>query len=364
MRLIEKKNDSTGVTVDNGALINWASVGGQNGALTGFSLSVSSGYLVATKGRLIVQGFTFEVTDASEQLFDLGSYSVDSSEERTLYLKINFDATSRDSSYEYHVDKSSNYKTNTDIQYGITGSYYFPLCTFQKSGADVQNFKSKVKKVVIGGASGSSGLNAVPQPLLGVIKSKLGGAGVSSTDGGYIVLANALDFITLASSYSLKLSLYRRRQNAKYRLTTIGGKRYAKKTQWTESSVGSGLSWISWESIVLNSSEVNGSEMPAKGIIGTVQSYIDRFFYLISGSGNIIPGTTMTSNVRATGSKKRKRSGVVSYKHNFVEFAYKIYLYNANGQKVGESALSNSIILMPDKTRKNKTVHFTIIANR
>lgn len=364
MRLIEKKNDSTGVTVDNGALINWASVGGQNGALNGFALSLLNGYLVATKGRLIVQGFTFEITEATEQLYNLAAYTTDSSEERTLYLKINFDASERDSSYEFHVDKSSNYKTNTDIQYGITGSYYFPLCTFQKSGVDVQNFKSKVKEVVIGGASGASGLNAVPQPLLGVIKSKLGGAGVSSTDGGYIVLANALDFTTLANSYSLKLSLYRRRQNAKYRLTTIGGKRYAKKTQWTESSVGSGLSWIAWENIVLNSSEVNGSAMPAKGIIGTVQSYIDRFFYLISGSGSIIPGTTMTSNVRATGSKKRKRSGVVSYKHNFVEFAYKIYLYNANGQKVGESALSNSIILMPDKTRKNKTVHFTIIANR
>lgn len=364
MRLIEKKNDSTGVTVDNGALINWASVGGQNGALNGFALSLLNGYLVATKGRLIVQGFTFEITEATEQLYNLAAYTTDSSEERTLYLKINFDASERDSSYEFHVDKSSNYKTNTNIQFGQTGSYYFPLCTFQKSGSDVQNFKSKVKEVVIGGTSGSSGLNAVPQPLLGVIKSKLGGAGVSSTDGGYVVLANALDFTTLANSYSLKLSLYRRRQNAKYRLTTNGGKRYAKKTQWTESSVGSGLSWISWESIVLNSSEVNGSAMPAKGIIGTVQSYIDRFFYLISGSGNIIPGTTMTSNVRATGSKKRKRSGVVSYKHNFVEFAYKIYLYNANGQKVGESALSNSIILMPDKTRKNKTVHFTIIANR
>lgn len=365
MRLIEKKNDTTGVTVDNGALINWASVGGQNGALSGFALSVSSGYLVATKGRLIVQGFTFEVTDANEQLFDLGSYSVDSSEERTLYLKINFDATSRDSSYEYHVDKSSNYKTNTDIQYGITGSYYFPLCTFQKSGADVQNFKSKVKEVVIGGVGGSSsGLNAVPQPLLGVIKSKLGGAGVPSTDGGYIVLANALDFSTLANSYSIKLQLYRRRQNAKYRLTKNGGARYAKKTQWTESQAGSGISWVSWESLTLDSSEVNGSSTPCKGIIASVQTFINRFFKLVSGSGSIVPGTTMTSNVRATGSKKRKRSGVVSWKHNFVEFAYKIYLYNANGQKVGESAISNSIYLAPEKTRENKTVHFTIIANK
>ena len=91
MRLIEKKNDSVGVTVDNGALINWASVGGQNGALTGFTLSLSSGYLVATKGRLIVQGFTFEIIDSSEQLYNLAAYSVDSSEERTLYLKINYD---------------------------------------------------------------------------------------------------------------------------------------------------------------------------------------------------------------------------------------------------------------------------------
>ena len=366
MRLIEKKNDTTGVTVDNGALINWASVGGQNGSLNGFALSLLNGYLVATKGRLIVQGFTFEITEATEQLYNLAAYTTDSSEERTLYLKINFDASERDSSYEFHVDKSSNYKTNTAIQFGQTGSYYFPLCTFQKNGNAIQNFQSKVKEIVIGGSSAgaSSGINAVPRPLLGVIKSKLGNAGVPSTAGGYIVLANALDFSTLANSYSIKLQLYRRRQNAKYRLTTNGGKRYAKKTQWTESQVGSGISWVSWENIILDSNEVNGSTAPCKGIIASVQTFINRFFKLVSGSGNIVPGTTMTSNVRATGSKKRKRSGVISWKHNFVEFAYKIYLYNANGKKVGESAISNSIYLAPEKTRKNKTVHFTIIANK
>ena len=364
MRLIEKKNDSVGVTVDNGALINWASVGGQNGALTGFALSLSSGYLVATKGRLIVQGFTFEITDSSEQLYNLAAYSVDSSEERTLYLKINYDATSRDSSYEFHVDKTSNYKANTDIQFGAAGSYYYPLCTFQKSGNDIQNFQSKVKSIVIGGGSsaGGSGINAVPQPVIGVIRSKLGGAGVPSTDGGYVVLANAYDFYILKDSYTIKLSLFRRRQNAKYRLTTIGGKRYAKKTQWTESSVAT-IGWIDWNSLVFNS-EVNGSSQPCKGIIATVQAFIDRFFYKIEGSGNIVPGTTMTNNVRATGSKKRKKNGTVSYKHNFVEFAYKLYLYNANGKKVGESALSNSIILMPDRSRAGKTIHFVTIANR
>lgn len=364
MRLIEKKNDSIGVTVDNDALINWASVGGQNGAITGFALSLSNGYLVATKGRLIVQGFTFEITDSNEQLYNLAAYSVDSSEERTLYLKVNYDATSRDSSYEFHIDKTSSYKANIDIQFGTNGSYYYPLCTFQKSGNDIQNFQSKVKNITIGGgsSSGGSGINAVPQPVIGVIRSKLGSAGVPSTDGGYIVLANALDFNSLKDSYTIKLSLFRRRQNAKYRLTTSGGKRYAKKTQWTESNI-SNLGWVDWNTLTFGS-EVNGGTAPYKGIIATVQSFIDRFFYKIEGSGSIVPGSTMTNIVRATGSKKRKRVGGVTYKHNFVEFAYKIYLYNANGKKVGESALSNSIIIMPDKSRMNKTVHFVIIANR
>ena len=364
MRLIEKKNDSTGVTVDNGALINWASVGGQNGSLNGFTLTLNNGYLMATKGRLIIQGFTFEITDASEQLVNLAGYAVDSTEERTCYLKVNFDATGRDSSYEFHIDKTSNYKTNVDIQYGLSGSYYYPLCTFRKNGNEIQNFQSKVKNVTVGGgsSSGGSGINVVPQPVIGVIRSKLGGAGVPSTDGGYIVLANAYDFYKLKDSYTIKLSLFRRRQNAKYRLTIIGGKRYAKKTQWTKSNVAT-IGWVDWNSLSF-SNEVNGGTQPCKGIIATVQSFIDRFFYKIEGTGNIVPGTDVTSNVRATGSKKRKKNGIISYKHNFVEFAYKLYLYNANGQKVGESALSNSIVLMPDKTRVGKTVHFVTIANR
>lgn len=360
MRLIEKKNDVTGVTVDNGALINWASVGGQNGALTGFALSVTSGILYATKGRLIVQGFTFEITDASEQLYNLGNYSVDSTEERTLYLKINFDATTRDSSYEYHVDKSNNYKTNADIQYGVTGSYYFPLCTFQKVGNEIQNFQSKVKTITIGGSGGGgSGLNLVPQPVLGAIRSKLGGAGVASNEGGYIVLGNAEEFYSLSNSYNARLVLYRRLQGAKYRLTTNGGKRYAKKTHWTECGI-SGIGYVAWSSLTFDN-EINGGA-PYKAKIASVQTFINTFFRLVSGSGSIVPGTTQTNNVRATRSKKRKGTPV-TWKHNFVEFAYKIRLFNTSGQLVGESALSNSIIILPDPSRRGKTVHFIVKAN-
>lgn len=357
MRLIEKKNDVIGVTVDNGALINWASVGGQNGALTGFALSVTSGILYATKGRLIVQGFTFEITDASEQLYNLGNYSVDSTEERTLYLKINFDASTRDSSYEYHVDKSSNYKTNADIQYGVTGSYYFPLCTFQKVGNEIQNFQSKVKTITIGG--GGSGLNLVPQPVLGAIRSKLGGAGVASNEGGYIVLGNAEEFYSLSNSYNARLVLYRRLQGAKYRLTTNGGKRYAKKTHWTECGIR-GIGYVAWSSLTFDN-EINGG-VRYKAKIASVQTFINTFFRLVSGHGSIVPGTTQTSDVRATRSKKRKGTPV-TWKHNFVEFAYKIRLFNTSGQLVGESALSNSIIILPDPSRRGKTVHFIVKAN-
>ena len=364
MRLIEKKNDSIGVTVDNGALMNFIAAGGQNGALAGFELSLSSGNLVVTKGSLIIQGFTFE--SQGETLYDLSSVSVDSTEARILCLKVDYDATTRDSAWSFVVKKESEQGglAVDNIQNGITGSYYFVLCSFTKSGSSIQNFQSKVKKIVIGAAAstGGNGINAVPQPVIGVIRSKSGTSGVASTDGGYIVLANALDFWSLKDSYTIKFCLYRRRQNAKYRLTTFGGKRYAKKTQWTECNIAS-LGWIDWTSLTFGS-EVNGGTAPYKGIITTVQTFINRFFYKIEGSGSIVPGTTMTNNVRATGSKKRKKNGVVTYKHNYVEFAYKLYLLNANGKTVGESALSNSIILMPDKTRAGKTVHFVTIANR
>lgn len=372
MRLIEKKNDSVGVTVDNGAQMNYAAVGGQNGSFSnGFKLSYSEGNVVATKGRLIVQGYTFEVTQASEVLFDLLGYAVADSDKRTLYLKVTFDATSRNSSFQLVVDKSSNYHENANIQDGVSGDYYYPLATFSKNGSSVQNFESQVKSIYIGtgqaaagtggGVSGGSGLSIIPQPVIGVIDGKKESrTTIGSAQHGYIVLSNAGEFRTLSNSYNIKLVFYRRLANAKYR---GGGTPYLRmrKTQWVESTAISPISW----STLTTPEVIEGGSANSKKAITTMAAIVKRFFRDKNGN-QVILGESQ-SPIHATRAKVRKVAGTLSengtYKHNFVEFAFKIKLYNVNGALVGESAMSNSIFIAPDLSKGiTGTAHVVIKA--
>ena len=155
MRLIEKKNDTVGVTVDNGAQMNYAAVGGQNGSFSeGFKISLNNGNVVATQGRLIIQGFTFEVSQASEVLFDLLSYAVADSDKRTLYLKVTFDASSRNSSYSFVLGReatSSKFIEEAGLDLPMVGLYrpkpkatYNPESYFQDPVYDV--FESQVEE--------------------------------------------------------------------------------------------------------------------------------------------------------------------------------------------------------------------------
>lgn len=374
MRLIEKKNDTVGVTVDNGALINYAAVGGQNGSFSeGFKITLNNGNVVASQGRLIVQGYTFEVNQASEVLFDLLGYAVADSDKRTLYLKVTFDATNRNSSYQFVVDKSSNYHENAQIQDGVNGDYYYPIATFSKSGSQILNFESQVKAIYIGtgqasagtggGVQGGSGLSIIPQPVIGVIDGKkVSRKTIGSAQHGYVVLTNAGEFRSLANSYNLKLIFYRRVANAKYR---GGGTPYLRmrKTQWVQSEAVSPIGWNN----LTTPGVIEGGSATGKKAITTVAAIVSRFFRDMSGH-NVELGTT-TGKVRATRAKVRKASGAQSstgtFKHNFVEFAFKVKLYNISGSLVGESTMSNSIFIAPqdNDSRGDGKAQFLIKAN-
>lgn len=348
MRLIEKKNDSVGVTVDNGALINYAAVGGQNGALAGFNISIEAGIVKATKGRLIVQGYTFEITEASENIFDLMAYTVGDADKRTLYLVVEFDAISRNSSYRITVDKSSNYHEPKNIQAGESGEYYYPLATFIKNGSSIQNFESQVKSVYIGTGTASGGTTVpgtgggipnTPQPWIGVID-------------GHVVLGNASEFEKLANSYTVKFEFYRKLTNARYRISR-NPKTFAHKTHWTSSNA---MPTVGWSALTIPNGIQGGSIIYKKQIV-QLTDVIYRFFKNENGQ-TYTPGSVWAIATRSKKVKRKTSTGAkkIAYKYNFVEFAYKAKFYNTNGSLIGESPLSNSIVIRVE--RQGKVNHY------
>ena len=135
-----------------------------------------------------------------------------------------------------------------------------------------------------------------------------------------------------------------------------------RKTQWVESEAVSPISWSS----LTSPSVIEGGSANSKKAITTMTAIVKRFFRDSSGH-EVTLGTTKMP-VRATRSKIRKARGSSRqnnwYKHNFVEFAFKIKLYNISGSLVGESAMSNSIFIAPDcSVEDGNTAQFVIKAN-
>ena len=358
MRLIEKKNDTIGVTVHNGALMNYIAAGGQNGSLNGFNLSISNGNLVASKGTLIIQGFTFE-TDG-ETLLDLTAQGIDSTDPRIVCIKLDYSAEDKDSAYSLVVKKASEEGglSKDEIQNGITGSYYYTLCSFVKNGSSFSDFVSKVSGIALGGAGGS-GVASVPQPQLTVMKSKSLAAGVPSIATGYLCLGNYDEFLKLANQYTIRLEFYRNVKNAKYR---SGYKLWTKKTQLIYSGK---LSDVLFSDLTIPN-DISAGSQPYKAKIMNIRTMIDYFFYDDSTNLPIVDGTTQAHNVRCTRSKIRKARGnhQKHFKYNYLEFGYKVKLYNSNKQLVGESPCSNLIRIAVNNTKPNATGGYFIITSK
>lgn len=360
MRLIEKKNDTIGVTVHNGALMNYIAAGGQNGSLNGFNLSIENGNLVATKGTLIVQGFTFE-TDG-ETLMDLTAQGIDSAEARIVCIQLNYSASDKDSSYSLVVKKASEEGSlaKDAIQNGITGTYFYPLCSFVKNGTAFSNFSNKVYAISLGG-SGGSGVSAVPQPQLAVVKGKTLTAGVPSLSTGYLCLGNYDEFLALSNSYTLKLVFYRNLKNVKYRSGVRNGKLWTRKTQLVESKISA----IGFSDLTIPA-DISGGTEPHKAKIMDIRTMIDYFFFDNTNHAAIVDGTTQAQNVRCSRSKVRKAHGSHGkhFKHNYLEFGFKVKLYNSNNKLVGESPCSNLIRIAVNVSKPTATGGYFIITSK
>lgn len=358
LRLIEKKADSLGVTVDNGASMNYAAVGKQNGALHGFELSQIDGNLYATKGILMIQGFRIELT-AQELLVDLTSFSVPDNEKRKLYLVLDFDSTNRDASFSdpmYVIKKEGEYVQSVQIQNGENGSYYFPLCTFKNNDGVITDFDSLVKQISTSPLMSSSGSSSIaigsglqiPQPVLSVVTSSANSNGGHFLNG-WLCIGDTTMFDELNKSYKLSIVFYRKLQNAKYRSGNFP-KLHTKKSQLVKTSKIAIMKWSDLTTPLFTRGRID-----FKKAIMTIQKFIDYFFKDVSTKGHVT-SSSYTKNIKATRSKKRKATIYPNhpkhYKHNFAEIAVQVIVSDIAGKELGRSPISNTIFCKPDLTQE------------
>jgi len=360
MRLVETKNLAPGMTPDIGAARNRIGSRGQNGAIFGFSLSNVNGVVKASKGLLSVQGFTFEVLE-TEDVFDIASFSVSSTETYIIYLAVSFNASTRDVSSTVECYKASVTKSNVSIEQGLTGTYFYPLAKFVKNGPTIVSFESSVKDI---SNSGTGTSVVVPQPTLAIVNTHASHSGVKSVVNGWLMIGNVLEYSSLASSYDVQFVFFRKLQKAHTRSAEL---LWTTRTMWCESSRSgnSGIGNFSKLTVGYNnltSVIISGSTFQTKKSVCPISEIISAAFYLKATGGTkspVVEGCN-PALIRATRSHNAGTSRGI--RHNFLEFAYKVRVFS-NGVLIGESALSNSVIVIPNVKAKQGGVlgrYFTI----
>lgn len=350
LRLISKKNDSVGVTVDVDAAIHNEAFHGQNGAVYGFYISLESGYIKAANGLLSVRGFLFE-TDVVTNLFNLSAYSAADAQERILYLVITYDKTNRDTSFEFEVKLASASITQTNIDRNTSGSYYYPIAKFTKNGNEVTSFESKVQQIAIGASGGEGGTGLyIPTPVLACTYDSTlveSAANKEMWKSGVLLLWNIKEFEALKNRYKVKLQFIRRLQKGEY---SHGQKKHYKNTHW---AVSGNWGWGNGDHNFNCSFNLSTNEFTADGIpLATIENA--AFFAQSGSTKTAIPlsGTDSLADsywFRATRSKVRKYNGsIIEINHNFVEIAVRIEVYDPTSNAlIAISPVSNSVTFLP-----------------
>lgn len=146
MRLLEVKNDplGIGISVDNGALLNWEVLHHQNGAITGCDLINQNGTIIMQPGTLSVQGFRLQIDD-NEQIFSTSTLTA--AMNYNLVLRVTFDAVANSAEYSVLAFPDTNALKTDAIQEKKSGSYDLLLATFNKNGETISNFVVKLAKI-------------------------------------------------------------------------------------------------------------------------------------------------------------------------------------------------------------------------
>jgi hypothetical protein len=149
MIILEVKDGSTGVNVDNGALLNYNAVDKQDGRLCGFSLSIDSDMnLIATAGTLMVHGIRLQVRATETITAKIASYQpTDSTALQCVNLVLSYDSKERTTSFTFGCEKADVAHENPSIEEDITGTIYYRLATFIKANGAVTDFTDCVKDV-------------------------------------------------------------------------------------------------------------------------------------------------------------------------------------------------------------------------
>lgn len=151
-RLLEIKNDplGIGISVDNGALINYTALHKKNGILTGCTLSNQNGQLWIDKGTLSIQGFRIQFEEP-EMILDLSNFQTSSTGLFQVVIRINYDAIENTAEYEIVpiLYSTENVLNSVQIQEKISGSFEFPIANFKKNGNEITEFKSLINTIEI-----------------------------------------------------------------------------------------------------------------------------------------------------------------------------------------------------------------------
>lgn len=360
LRLISKKNDSIGVTVDVDAVEHHKAFHEQSGAVFGFSITLSSGYVRASKGLLSVRGFLFETTEATN-LFNLAAYSVSDSQTRCLYLKLTYNASTRDTSYEFVVNLPSSVPASANIEQNEDGDCYYEIARFSKNGSVISTFSSSVKGISVSISSGGTGLH-VPEPLIKVVgNSAL--CDLRHIDGmaaGDFKLANFDAYRELANRYEVKLIFFRRHQKVHYKNGSRGG---YNDTHWSEiGSLYNSATHLAQNfdgRLSLSHGEFTASGFPIINLISNL------FFVQNGRSKSVLDITSIDSLpssawIRATRSKVQYEHGtsnIHSIRHNFVEIAVRIDVHDAQtSELLGSSAMSSPLLILPIRQYSRSTL--------
>jgi len=339
---------------DDGAAMNFLSSYKKSGRVWGAAITWSGKVFSIAKGLLIARGYRISI-DSATTLIDLTKDAMPSAQSTyNVLLKITRVGHNASFSIAYQ-SASSSYETDL-IDQG-EGTYCLKLGSLVLNSNGVVSFTDSM--TIIAPPSGGSGTSVggmLPAPILEIVSKRVGGS-----YSGYLSLKNKGDYNGYASSYTIKLCLFRYVSHAKYREKSGTTKVYIQKSSWVSpaSSIGWGSALVS--NIVLFSAlktvtvDTNGTlSYVRKDVIAPLSDYCNAMFYdKSSGTKAAVSSATDVYAIRATRSKKTKTQTQYGHhhKHNYFIFAYKIVLYSGLSI-VATSPISNAIVITPNLSKK------------
>jgi hypothetical protein len=386
IRLIEKIG--TAQHTQDGALLNFNTLGRQNGALYGCQLVLASPSLITiTKGVLVLRGYRVEIS--ADEIFNSVGLPLPTNPE-VRYIVLRIDVEGGDATAQILI-KGTNAQIGYEIE-RINGFAEYLMGTFRIDSTNgITNLTSAIQIIqntASGGQSSSPSIvdindMSIPTPEIALFKRR-------SEDYGHLYLKNAMDYNKYQENYEVVIRLYRYIGNMVYRYTSpqTGTKTNYKKTGYiAPKPYGTiGRADIGWRraekekfALEKNLSELmditienDPSDLFIKqNAIDAVWDFIDTMFFYEPGTIDSDPAATSkyvrepisTTSVnpywiRTTRSGRRKNAISSAWpgtdgnsrwhRRNYFRFCYKIVLkHKTTKEDLRVSEKSRDIMIRP-----------------